>query len=161
MLEQKTRKELLVGVAVLALVVFGMILFTRQHVTPETSQPDDGAIKTDVPTRTDFGTSIPPDFPTDIPVEKGTSIEQSYLLEYAEQEQLTTVFLSTKSVKENYTLYAGLLEKQKWSIVNKYESPTLSSLYGTKEGSDINITVSDHSVGPTTGSEVSISVVKK
>lgn len=113
------------------------------------------------PQLTDFATKMPTDFPTDIPVEKGIKFEQSYSLNYVGQKQLTIVFLSAKTVKENYTLYADFLKKQDWVIFNKYESIKLSSLYGTKNKEDINVTISANTSNAYAKSQVSISILKK
>lgn len=113
------------------------------------------------PKKTDFGINMPTDFPTDIPVEKGVKFEQSYRLNYVGQKQLTIVFLSTKTVKENYSLYTDFLKKQNWNIVNKYESAKVSSLYGTKGSNDINVTISNSTFVPSVKSQVSISILKK
>jgi len=109
----------------------------------------------------DFGSEVPNDFPTDIPLEDGAEVEQSYGLNYAGQNQLTIVFPSTKTIKENYTFYADYLEKQNWIVSNKYESEKLSSLYGTKESNDINITISENIASSSVESKVSISILKK
>lgn len=113
------------------------------------------------PQKTDFGTSMPTDFPTDIPIEKGATVQQSYGLDYAGQKQLSIVFLSAKTVKEDYSLYADFLSKQGWNVVNKYEDEKLSSLYGTKESNEINVTINENVSSTTTESQVSISVLKK
>lgn len=105
------------------------------------------------PTRTDFGTASAPDFPSNIPVEQGVKVNQSYSLDYSGQKQLTIVFSTTKTVKQNYNLYADFLKKDGWAIANKYESVNVSSLYGTKQSNDINVTI--------TKEQVSISVLKK
>lgn len=127
--------------------------FKNKIVTDTTTQE---------PVKTDFGTSAPADFPTDIPIEKGAKVEQSYGLNYAGQKQLTIVFLSNKTVKENYILYSNFLEKQNWIISNKYESAKISSLYGVKENNDINVTISESvATDATSKSNVSISILKK
>lgn len=130
---------------------------SQSQAVPQTTTPPEP-----VPDfqRVDFGTNVPEDFPTDIPIETGSNVEQSYGLSYVGQKQLTIVFLSTKTVAENYTLYTDFLKEPDWIVSNKYESPTLSSLYGTKENNDINITISEDTE---TGSksQVSISVLKK
>ena len=104
------------------------------------------------PNRTDFAASTPTHFPTNIPVEAGAPLSQSYSLDYAGRAQLSIVFPSTKTLKENYTRYTDFLTKDSWTIVNKYESKTVSSLYGKKEGSEINITL--------TQGQVSVSVLE-
>ncbi len=74
-------------------------------------------------------------------------------LYYTGEKQSTTVFPSTGTIKESYTLYADFLNKGGWTVSNTYESDTLSSLYGKKENEDITITI--------TKGQVSISVLQK
>ena len=111
--------------------------------------------------RTEFGTSMPTDFPADIPVEKDAKVDQSYRLSYTGQMQLAFAFESAKTAIENYDLYADFLKKQNWNVSNKYESATVSSLYGTKEANDINVTMSENAGAVGVKSQVSISVLKK
>ena len=132
-----------------------------QSQSQETAQATKQTEPVSEPRKTDFGANMPTDFPTDIPVENGVKVEQSYRLDYAGQKQLTIVFLSDKTVEENYSLYADFLKKQGWTVSNKYESPALSSLYGTKESNDINVTISEGATIPEVKSQVSISVLKK
>lgn len=157
------RKLAIIGISIA--VVIGVVGFAvYKQGGKQDVMPVDEKITTTTaqePKRTDFGTSKPDDFPTDIPVEKGVKVEQSYSLNYVGQKQLTIVFQSTKTVKENYSLYTDFLNKQNWSISNKYESAKISSLYGTKDSSDINITISENASGTSIKSQVSISVLKK
>jgi hypothetical protein len=148
---------LIVLVAVLVFVVF--VVSKKGKVSPKPVPPITQV--TQELQKTDFGIKIPTDFPSDIPIEEGTEVEQSYSLNYEGQKQLTMVFPSTKTVKENYTLYADFLEKQNWNVSNKYESMKVSSLYGTKESNDINVTISYESEVASAKSQVSISILKK
>ncbi len=147
------RNIIIVIISIIVLVV-GTLFLYKQNIS---KVPAPVLEKTDViikePQRTDFGTNVPTDFPTNIPIENGAKFEQSYSLNYVGQKQMTIVFDSAKTVKENYTLYTDFLEKQNWSIVNKYESDNVSSLYGTKWNNDMSITI--------TRDQVSISVLKK
>ena len=112
--------------------------------------------------REDFGQAVPPNFPTDIPIEAGAQVEQSYgLNEQTGSEQLTVVFVSGKSVKENYELYLSFLQEGEWNVLNIHEDPALSALYGTKAQHDINVTISEYSSSGIAASQVSISVLKK
>lgn len=115
-------------------------------------------VKIPEPERSDFGTNIPSEFPSDILIEKDAVVQQSYSLTYEGQKQLSIVFVSQKTVKENFNLYRDFLEKQAWRVVNEYESETLSSLYGNREKNDINVTISGNSP---TESQISISILKK
>ncbi len=121
-------------------------------ITPEASTNPE-------PVKTDFESEKPTDFPTNIPVEQGVKVNQSYSLDYAGQKQLTIVFPSVKTVKQNYDLYAEFLKKDSWVISNKHESVSVSSLYGIKVNNQINITIGTGTSTSTT--QVSISVLKK
>lgn len=114
------------------------------------------------PPKTDFGGSVPSDFPASIPVEAGAKIEQSYGLDYADKRQFTLTFFSTKTVSENYSVYSDFLRAGPWTVSNSLVDPKLSFLYGIKENGDIiNIVIGDRSIGPSMGSEVTISTVTK
>ena len=144
------------------IVIAGLVVFTvykKESMAPG----KEGQTKATLAElkKTDFGTNVPVDFPTNIPLEKGAKVEQSYGLSYEGQKQLSIVFLSTKTVKENYTLYADFLKNQGWNVSNKYESIKLSSLYGTKESNDINVTISENTSATSAKSQVSISVLEK
>lgn len=144
---------------ILILLLIVIIVIQKRKLSP---QPVPPVVQTpQEPQKTDFRTKLPADFPADIPIEKGVKVEQSYSLNYAGQKQLTFVFQSTKTVKENYILYADFLKKQNWNVLSKYESPKISSLYDTKENSDINITISESAVTSSVKSQVSISILKK
>lgn len=166
-MQTKTKTIILVIIILIATAGFGIYLFqkNRPSVPAQPTKNIEQSVVTESqpqePQKTDFGTSVPTDFPTDIPIEKDAKIEQSYSLNYAGQKQLSIVFLSAKTVKENYSLYADFLEKQNWIISNKYESEKLSSLYGTKESNDINVTISENTSEDAVKSQVSISVLKK
>ncbi len=101
--------------------------------TPPKSSPE--------PTKTEFAERFPTDFPADIPVEKDVKFTQSYTLDYPGQKQLTVVFDSAKTIKENYTFYQDFLEKNDWNIINSSEDGEISFLYGTKESMDMNVTI--------------------
>ena len=149
------KKEITLRFGFLAVVVLFFIFSSLYFYThnKESTQTKQGSTTTTEPTKTDFGANLPTDFPTNIPVEQGVEVKQSFSLDYANQKQLTIVFPTTKTVKQNYTLYADFLTKDGWTITNKYESENVSSLYGQKGSNDINVTI--------TKEQVSMSVLKK
>jgi len=161
MLERKNIIDILIGaMTVAAIILSALFLYIQKPSNPSPVPSGDAAAVSQEPTKTDFGTETPADFPTDIPIEKGVTVEQSYSLNYVGQKQLTIVFASTKNVKENYALYTDFLATNGWVVANTYESPKLSSLYGTKGSNDMNVTISEkRSSG--VKSQVSISVLKK
>lgn len=149
------KREIVVGLCTLVILTLVVLAYINKNVfvkknTQETATTTPGNPE---PTRADFGTKLPTDFPANIPTEQNTSPSQSYILDYQSQKQLTVIKPTTKTIKENYALYADFLKKDGWSIVNKYESATVSSLYGRKGDTDINVTI--------TKEQVSVSVLKK
>lgn len=161
LVERKNIIAILIGVMALAMIVVAGIYVYYPEVAPIESPEVETITVSEEPVKTDFGTSVPTDFPTNIPIEEGVKAEQSYSLNYAGQKQLTIVFASAKTVKENYALYTDFLAKEGWTVSNKYESPKLSSLYGIKGSDDINVTISEKSTDASAKSQVSISVLKK
>ncbi|MCK9345020.1 MAG: hypothetical protein M0P64_02755 [Candidatus Pacebacteria bacterium] len=154
------KKIILIGVGGIIAALLCVLFFNMQKSENLSPQSGEQTTISAQPVKTDFGISVPADFPADIPTEKGAKVEQSYSLNYANQKQLTIVFLSAKTVKENYNLYADFLKKQNWSVANTYEGIPVSSLYATKENNDINITISENISTPMIKSQVSISVLK-
>ncbi len=154
----ENKKEIVVGLVVLLLVILAVYfyLYPLSKTDPLAVTP----VSIPEPVKTDFGTKAPPDFPTNIPLEKEATINQSYALGYTGQKQLTIVFSSAKTIKQNYDLYAAFLKKDAWRVTNNYESATVSSLYGIKGNNEINITISN-GTATTTKSQVNISVLKK
>ena len=154
---------------ILSLLAVSVLVFATVLITSRQRALDPGAQQgiasdpspTNTPEKTEFGSVVAPDFPTDIPLEAGAQISQSYSLDYTGQRQLTIVFTSTQTVQENYALYADFLKQHDWTLVNQHESETLSFLYATKEQNAINVTLSaDVSASPDQ-SQVSISVLKQ
>ncbi len=155
----ENKKEIVVGVIVLVAIILSVYFYSttkKQASAPVVVAP----VSSPEPKKTDFGNKAPDDFPSNIPVEQGAKITQGYSLEYPGQKQLTIVFSSTKTIKQNYDLYAAFLKKDGWTISNKYESANVSSLYGVKGNNDINVTISI-GAGASVKSQVSISVLKK
>ena len=161
-IEQSGHKKIItIVVSIVVIIAIAFFVIYKQKgdevVVPVAEQK---VATSTAPKKTEFGANKPADFPTDIPVEKGIKFEQSYSLDYKGQKQLTIVFLSAKTVKENFTLYADFLKKQNWNLSKEYEGPKVSSLYGTKENNDINVTISGNTtIG--SKSQVSISILKK
>lgn len=121
---------------------------TKQEVAP-------------VPQKTEFGAQLPAGFLANIPLEAKIALTQSYGLDYGTQKQLTAVFDSSKTVTQNYTIYEKFLKTDDWTLQNVHQEQHIASLYGTKENSDINITISDFYATSTVKSQVSISILDK
>jgi hypothetical protein len=153
---------ILASVVVAAAVIGSLVLYLQ--IRPKVPPEQQLAVVSEAPPRTDYGSTTPPDFPSDIPLEQGSAVSQSYGLDYQNQKQLTMVFSSAKSVKDNYTLYSGFLSGQGWNIESTFEDTQLSAVYATRGANDINITIArDPSMLATSTdrSQVSISILKK
>lgn len=113
------------------------------------------------PPKTEFGTELPSGFLAAIPLEAKLALTQSYGLDYGIEKQLTAVFDSSKTVLQNYGTYLKFLNNDGWTVQNTHEEEHISSLYGIKGNSDINITISDLYATSTVKSQVSISILNK
>lgn len=113
------------------------------------------------PKKTEFGLGFPVGFPLDIPIEKDVKFTQSYRLDYPGQNQLSVVFPSTKTVKENFGLYKDYAEKHGWNLSKGEEKSEIAFLYATKEGVEMSMTVNEDASASAVKSQVSISILKK
>ena len=119
-----------------------------------------GACTPTSPCKTEYGNDLPTDFPTNIPIE-GATLSQSFLVDNGTTKQLTIVFQSMQTVQQNYGSYVNFLTSDGWSVINNYNSDSLSSLYGIKPTQEINITISSSNAVLPALSQVSISVLLK
>lgn len=129
------------------------------QVAPVSDQQVENVSK---PTVEEVSQELPSGFPTDIPIEAGAVFNQNYTADAEGQQQMTIVFPSKVSIKDNHVLYAAYLKEKGWTVTNSYESENLSSLYALREDNEVNVTVS--AVETSTDemqSQVSISVLKK
>ena len=148
--------------AAVAVIVIVVALYSYVNKKPEiviqnTKSP---TLATSTIPRKEFGQSVPDGFPANIPLMKEPIFFQSYMLDYKDQKQLSVVFASPKSVKENYLFYQDFLKQDRWNVSNQLDTVRLGSLYGSKEKNDINITISESKTS-TMKSQISISVLKK
>jgi hypothetical protein len=138
-----------------AVVLFVTVKFAREYLSKPTDimtgvppkDTDTPPKSSPEPTKTEFADRFPTDFPSDIPVEKDAKFTQSYILDYPGQKQLSIVFPSVKTVKENYALYTDYAKKEGWTIINTEDQENLSFLYATKENMDINVTITTITMG--------------
>jgi hypothetical protein len=103
-----------------------------------------------------FGTNLPPYFPTGIPIENGVILEQSYGFYYAGQKQVTVVFASTKTVEDNFSLYSTFFTKNGWVTSNQYIANGISTMYVTKGNTELNLVISSSTLNKT---QVSLSLL--
>ncbi len=156
---------------VVALVLYAVIKVGRDYLYKPTEPIITGVAPeaTDIssprnypePQRTDFGMNLPVGFPIDIPIEKDVQFTQSYSLDYPGQRQLSIVFLSTKTVKENFDLYKNYAEKDGWNTSSNGEKLEIAFVYATKERMEMNVMVNKDTSTPVSKSQVSISILRK
>lgn len=143
-------KDTVVGVVILLIV--SVVLITAYNQT-RSSLP--------VQKVTNLNKSTPTDLLATFPIEAGAEVSQSYSLDYNGQKQHTVVFQSTKTVKENYSLYTNFLKEQNWNPVSRYETLKLSSLYGTKEGVYISVFITEKISTSSIKSLVNVNTLKQ
>lgn len=159
--KQLIRLNFSVVVAILLIITVTLYYYLQNSYTYTKVLPY--VVTDDSYHKKNFEGNLPPIFLSEIPLEKGILLEQSYGLEYASETQSSIEFYSIKTVKENLVLYTIFLDKEKWRTVSFFQSEKLSSLYAKKENKDIGITISKatSSVNAAVRSKVSINFLQK
>jgi len=142
-----------VGVSAVVLVLVIVIILKIQTSLPRMSVTENRVQSQESSPFQTTKNELPPDFPSNIPIENGSKMTQGDSKDYGDQKQLTIVFNTAKTIEQNFTLYSDFLGGDGWSMRNKYKDKNIASLYGTKQGSNINITISTE--------QVSIAILKK
>lgn len=155
-----TKKVGLLALGIIFILVCMVVVIKRGSLSRTVTVPAATSTPKSSAPRKDFGQKVPDTFVKNIPLPEGATFTQSYSLEYPEQKQYTIVFGSTKTVQENYKVYASFLKNEKWYISNSQEGAQVSSLYAIYMTDTINITINE-SVSSSTKSQVSISLLKK
>lgn len=107
---------------------------------------------------------LPQNFPKSLPLYGQEKIQESYEADYAgaaagqAARQVSVVFFSDKSMKDNYDYYTKWSADNGWQIANKTETETLKFIYLKKGGEDVNITIMP--AAAKTKAKVSLSYVK-
>jgi hypothetical protein len=121
------------GIAVPLFIYKGTYLLKDSQVNKGVNATSSQAFE---PVKQSFIQKIPDGFPTSIPLPQGVDLSQSYSLDYSNasssKKQLTVVFGSKKTVKENYNTYSAFLKKDEWNMISENASTSISSLYATK-----------------------------
>jgi len=113
-----SKKLLVTAIIVLVLVAIGVIV--ARWYRPSVVPPEAGG----APTVTHLPvTAVPNSFPSDIPIERGAKILDTYSATPADASriQVTRVFESSKTVTENVALYKAFLSDSSrgWSIMSE------------------------------------------
>lgn len=132
-MSDKTTK--IIGIAVIvAIIIFGIFWFSTFKINRQISDPG----STSANKIENFQTGQAPRFfPTQIPIETGAKITESYNATSTDgRVQATIVFESSKSVSANFKLYNDYISKNGWEVLAKDSSKT-----------DIQIIVARNSTG--------------
>jgi len=99
-------------------------------------------------TKTDVSPSEKPSgFPASVSIEKGATITQNYEADTTDgRHQSTRVFESSKTVAQNYKIYMDSLSQNGWTIKNKLQTDNLASIFASKQGFDLSVTISKNSI---------------
>lgn len=92
------------------------------------------------------GISLPVKFPSNMPIEKGATITQKYNAVAADgRYQATVVFITEKTLAENFALYSKYMSKNGWAVTNSIDNEDYKMLLGVKGNSNLQITMDKNS----------------
>ncbi|MDP3993941.1 MAG: hypothetical protein U1C57_00455 [Candidatus Doudnabacteria bacterium] len=89
----------------------------------------------------------PAGFPAEIPIEEGAVIAQNYEVDAPDgRHQATRVFISTKTVSQNYQIYSQFLSQNDWEIISQLREENYAALFAAKDGGNLSISISKNSI---------------
>lgn len=138
-------KKILVALIIIFVAVVGGIAvysaFKKPHNT-QTPTTTDNSKKDDIGKKEVAVTQMPAKFPTDMPMEAGASITQNYNAYPKDGSvQATRVFVTSKSLAENYSIYQSYLKNNGWDIKSSIDQDNYKMLYGVKGAGNLNISI--------------------
>ena len=141
----KNAKLLIVAIVVVVVALYAVYVIKTGNWLigwQRDGSPSSQQQATESPVISQVDTSkLPDSFPTDIPLESGAKVEQNYNASVSGKIQATRIFVSAKSLSENFTLYKTWLTKNGWKIDATLDQPSLKVLVASKGSEMINITI--------------------
>lgn len=87
----------------------------------------------------------PEKFPSDIPMEAGAKLTQNYNATTPTGAfQATKVFLTTKTLAENLTIYTNYFQQNGWKITASLDQPTYKMVTGAKDKQSIQVSIDEN-----------------
>jgi|GEM_PF-5091308 len=132
---KKSLLLILLAVVVLVLVVFWISLRNTQltniqnsvHIGQATEAPKGQLVS---------------GFPQNLKLVSDASVTDSFAIPYQNFNQYSAVFKSSATISVVYSQYLNYLSTNGYTILNKGEDKKSAHIYGTKTGSDVNVTIS-------------------
>lgn len=143
---------LLILVLLAIIVVAAKVLPKRQAVTNNPAQPS-AAAKAPAPSMPQVVVvpvaQVPPGLPNNLPWEKGAVVLQNFTVKdpVTGKTQSTRVYVSAKTLDNNFTIYQNYLQQNGWTVVSSINQPTVKNLSAAKAGARLDITIAKDSKG--------------
>jgi hypothetical protein len=139
-----------IGAIVVLLVVFGALYLAKSKkvIVSEKAKSTPKQAKV---TKTEVAVDkVPTKFPADIPIEARAKITQNYNAESPDgQFQATRVFVSTKTLAENLSIYQSYLKTKGWDLKSTVDQDNYKMLYATKNNTQLQINLNENPTSKT------------
>lgn len=96
--------------------------------------------------------NVPAGFPSGIPWEKNAAVLQNFTAKDPQtgKTQSTRVYISGKTMDENFAIYQKYLQNGGWIISSSIDQPAVKNLDAGKDGARFDITIAKDSKGEVT-----------
>lgn len=153
---KKTRGPLLILFLLIAAVVAAKFVYKKQPAVQseqpktESRQPSTGS--SSVAVSPVPSAEVPQGLPDSIPWESGATILQNFTTKDSAtgKTQSTRVYVSSKTLDANFTIYQKYLQDNGWTINTSVNQPAVKNLSAAKSGARLDITIAKNIQGKTT-----------
>lgn len=154
----------LLGIVVLAVILVVVLMFaSKQKQQPVATNEKPAAQQKEAIVKTEVDPAKTPEkFPLDVPIEAGAKITQNYNATAVDGRfQATRTFETAKSLDANLKIYTDFLKANGWKIQATVDQPTFKMVMGTKDQSQLQISMSENSVSKTKTVDISLTDISK
>ena|SRR3989344_5798696 len=138
-------KNLFFPLAGIIVLLLALVVFWQK---PKSGQPEaDNRSNVEIVKKDLVPNETPAGFPVETPIEEGAVIVQNYEADAPDgRHQATRVFISTKTVSQNYQIYSQFLSQNGWEISSQSQEKNHATLFAAKDGTNLSISISKNTI---------------
>lgn len=134
-------------ISILCFIILIVILFVVSYKAVDKIRDANKIKEIQVTTTPVDPKKLPEGFLSSVPIEKGAKITQNYnAVSEDGRVQATRTFETKKSLIENFKIYEDYLKNNDWQIDSTVDQTSFKMLFGKKDGSTLQISMSENSL---------------
>lgn len=149
------KKSLVYVIISLVLILVALVMISKTRKAPISPKNESGSATSSpfTPSITIVPTStVPSALPANLPLEAGAKVLQNFegSVKDSNQTQSTRVYVSSKTVDQNFTIYKKYLQDNNWMITSTVDQPNVKNFDASKGTSRMTVTIAKDSAGQVT-----------